>query len=308
MTDLTIDPEFAELLAVFPPLQFVDPAAQRAALDEILRAMPPRPLPTDVLREPGVVEEGEVTVPVRRYRLRELPANAPVLVWMHGGGYCIGTPDEDEALCGWLAAGLGAVVVSVDYRLAPEHPYPAGLDDCCAVVRSLAAEFPDSRLGVAGASAGAGLAAAVTLRARDGACPMPVAQLLLMPFLDSTRSTHSMRVLADAPIFTAKDAEDCWTHYLGEQRADPPADGSPTAATDLSGLPPAYVAVAGIDCLRDEAIDYALRLQAAGVSTELHVVPGVPHGFTGVSPTVTASRRIMAELAAVAGRLLTEEK
>ncbi|MFC5950419.1 alpha/beta hydrolase [Pseudonocardia lutea] len=307
MTDLIIDPEFVELLTVFPPLQFVDPMAQRATLAEVRRASSPSSLPEDVVVERAVVDEAGIAVPVHRFRPQELPERAPVLIWMHGGGYCIGTPDEDAGLCAWLARKLGALVVSVDYRLAPEHPYPAGLDDCCAVVRAVSAQFPESRIAIGGASAGAGLAAAVTLRARSGDCPMPDAQLLIMPFLDARLSSASMHELAEAPVFTAKDAADCWRHYLGDRVGDPPADGSPSAAADLAGLPPAYVAVAGTDCLRDEAIDYALRLQAAGVPAELHVVPGVPHGFTGLLPGSTAARRIRTELAAVASRLLEEQ-
>ena len=131
-----------------------------------------------------------------------------MVVWIHGGGYCIGHLDEDEAHCARLARDLSAVVVSVDYRLAPEHPFPAGFDDCFAVLGHVAArqglEFPTGALVVAGASAGGGLAAAVALRARDEGGPQVRGQVLLYPFLDATLRAPSIRTLADAPVFDAR--------------------------------------------------------------------------------------------------------
>lgn len=297
-----MDPEFAEFLAAFPPLQFADPAAQREANAKLRAELPPVPWPDGVSRKDHTVSAVDgYEVPVRRYVPDRSGETTPVVLWIHGGGYCVGNPDEDEPFCARLAADTGVVVVSVGYRLAPEDPYPAGLDDCYAALVDAASSAP---LLVAGMSAGAGLAAAVALRARDEGGPAINGQLLLCPFLDATMRGESLRALAGAPVFNATDARHCWEHYLGAALADPPAYGSPSVAGDLAGLPPAYVLAAGEDCLRDEAVEYALRLQSAGVPTELHTVPGVPHGFTALQPGATVSRRLRGELAAVLGRLL----
>lgn len=301
-----MDPEFTEVLAAFTPLQFVDPPAQREALLKLRAELPEPPWPEGVERTDRLVAAaGGHQVPVRVYTPVDAAADSGVVLWIHGGGFCIGHPDEDEPLCARLAIEASAVVVSVEYRLAPEHPYPAGLDDCHSVLLALSGTgWPDGPIVVAGASAGAGLAAALAQRSRDRGGPSIAGQVLLYPFLDATLSAPSIRTLADSPVFDAEDARICWEHYLGAARTDPPAHASPPAATDLSGLPPAYLLVAGADCLRDEAIDYAVRMQAAGVPTELHVFPEVPHAFSAVLPTATASRRARAELFEVAKRMM----
>lgn len=304
-----MDSEFVEFLAAFPPLQFVDPAAQRAAMVEMRAAVEPPPWPEGVsLDERFVRGPGDAKVPARVYRPSGVRSDAPIVIWIHGGGYCIGTAEDDDVACARMAAHLSALVVSIDYRLAPEDPYPAGLDDCYSVLEHVAvgtaAGYPAGPLIVAGASAGAGLAAAVAQRARDENGPTIHAQILLYPFLDATMSGASLRTLSDSPVFNAEDARVCWRHYLGEQAAAPPVYGSPSVADDLSGLPQAYVLVAGADCLRDEAVDYAVRLQAAGVPTELHLVPDVPHAFAALHPVASASRRTSAELLAVLTRMI----
>ncbi|MGW3472416.1 alpha/beta hydrolase [Saccharopolyspora sp. NPDC000995] len=299
-----MDPDFAEFLVAFPPPQFIDPAAQRKIAAEARRELSPVPWPEGVSHEdqkvPGV---GGHEIPVRCYVPDDVGDEAPVVLWIHGGGYCVGDPEDDEPFCARLAVGADAVVMSVEYRLAPEDPYPAGLDDCYAVLLDIAASYPMGPVVVAGQSAGGGLAAAVALRARDEGWPAVHGQVLLCPFLDSTMSGPSMSTLADAPVFNSTDAFHCWEHYLGTARTDPPPYGSPPAADDVSKLPPAYVLAAGVDCLRDEAIEYALRLQAAGVPTELHVVPEVPHAFTALQPGAVISKRLRDELIDVFRRM-----
>jgi acetyl esterase/lipase len=300
-----VDAEFEDVVAHFPPLQFEDPAAQRAAFEAMRAIAPPPRLPEDVEIHDTCslpLADGH-RVPVRIHVPRDLASDAPTLVWIHGGGYVVGTAGEDDALCARIASDVGIGVVSVEYRLAPEHPFPHGLDDCHAVAAALAEAHraePFTILGtgpvvIGGGSAGAGLAAAVALRLRDEGRHALGGQILLYPFIDSTLRSPSMKSIADSAIFNAHDAEVCWQHYLGEQRFEPPAYGSPTAATDLSDLPPAYVAAAGADCLHDEAVDYALRMRAAGVEVELHSFADVPHGFTGIAPWTSASRRAIAE-------------
>ncbi|MGU3586544.1 alpha/beta hydrolase [Rhodococcus sp. C26F] len=302
-----MDIEFADVLAQFPALQFEDPHAQRAAMRSAAAQSGSSRLPADVTvhRVRTVRSPDGYDIPVIVYTSVGMADDAATLLWMHGGGYVIGSAEEDDALCARLASDLGIAVVSVDYRLAPEYPFPTGFDDCCAVAYALAdAGMREDAFGyrggdtvlIGGASAGAGLAAAVALRLRDEGLGVLDGQILLYPFIDSTLSTHSMVKLADSHVFNAHDAEVCWEHYLGDRRHSPTAYASPCAAEDLTGLPPAYVAAAGLDCLHDEAIEYAFALMRAGVDVELHSFPGVPHGFTALVPGASASRRAIADM------------
>lgn len=299
-----MDPEFAALTAVLPPIQFVDPAVQRAATAALRARVEPLVLPRRVVRDERLVErESAPPIPTRWYRPGPVPTG--VVIWLHGGGYCIGTAEQDEAFCAAVARDVGAIVVSVDYRLAPEDPFPAALDDCLTVLAAVAADHPGRSIALAGASAGAGLAAAAALRLRDEGGPALAGQVLLYPFIDATMSAASMTALRDAPVFGPADAARCWAHYLGGAPGDPPPYASPATHRNLTGLPPAYVVAAGADCLRDEAVDYALRLQDAGVPTELHVVAGVPHGFTALLPTAAASVRARDAMLGALRQMLT---
>jgi len=300
-----MDSEVEAALAALPPLQFADPAAQRRAFADWAKQMP-APKPDDRITMTKLeVPRGEGKgVPVRVFRPRDAPGSLPVVVWIHGGAYVVGSASQDDLLCGDLAVRTGTVVASVDYRLAPEHPYPAALDDCyAATCWAAAGGIPDSdpaRLAIAGASAGAGLAAAVALCARDRGGPPIAFQLLLYPYLDDRRDTPSHRAGRDAPLFTTTDAEHGWRHYLrgltNGERIPPYA--APARAVALAGLPPAYVLAAGMDCLRDEAVNYAMAMARGGVEVELHLVPAVPHGFDAVAPSAAVSQRVIAEYAA----------
>ncbi|GAB3256100.1 alpha/beta hydrolase [Nocardioides dilutus] len=228
-------------------------------------------------------------VRVRRYRPADPAGPLPALVYFHGGGFVVGSLDLYDADCRRIAAEVGAVVVSVDYRLAPEHPFPAPLEDCYAAllwVAENAAELgvdPD-RIGVGGESAGGGLAAGVSLLARDRGGPRLCLQFLGIPELDDRLETGSMRALGiDSPITTIANGEISWDSYLGPgvrgtDLVSPYA--APARATDLAGLPPALVTAYELDALRDEDVAYAQRLLSAGVPTELHVYPGAFHACT----------------------------
>ena len=232
-------------------------------------------------------------VPVRIYRCGEV-RRAPVVVYCHAGGFALGNLDTDHRQCVELARRTGCVVVSVDYRLAPEHPYPAALDDATAVLNwvvSNAAELDvdAARLAVAGSSAGAALAACLAQRAADKSLPPIVFQLLHQPVLDD-RATASKAEFRTSPAFDGEAAELMWCHYLG---AEPPApDSVPARRSRLDGLPPALITCAEIDPFRDEAIDYARRLLHAGVSTELHVFGRSCHGFDSLLPGLPSSERL----------------
>jgi acetyl esterase/lipase len=233
----------------------------------------------------------------------------PALVYMHGGGFVLGDAESHRFLPAQIAAEAGAVVVSVDYRLAPEHPFPAAIEDCYAALAWTARHAGDlgvdpARIGIGGVSAGAGLAAGVALLARDRGGPALCLQLLDVPELDDRLDTPSMREFADTPLWSRPNAALSWRHYLGSEaeggHVSPYA--APARAADLSGLPPAYVAVCQFDPLRDEGLAYAQRLVQHGVPTEVHLFPGTFHGSAGGVPSAGVSRRMRAELLAAIRR------
>lgn len=215
------------------------------------------------------------------YRPPGVPTPGPALLWIHGGGYVIGSPAQDHAQCRRFAAKLGATVAAVEYRLAPKHPYPAGLEDCYAALTWLAglpAVDPD-RVAIGGASAGGGLAAALALLARErGEVPL-AAQLLVYPMLDD----RSVGPEFDRPghrLWTQESNRFAWSVYL--DGADPEV-AVPARHQDLSGLPPAWIGVGTLDLFHDEDLVYAERLRAAGVPCDVEVVEGAFHGFDGIA-------------------------
>ncbi len=241
---------------------------------------------------PGVaITSDEVgVVPVRIYRGG--PSPAPAVVYCHAGGFVLGNLDTDHRQCAELARRGRCTVVSVDYRLAPEHPYPAALDDAIAVLNWVAGSAAEldvdaARLAVAGSSAGGTLAASMAQRAADGSLPPVVFQLLHQPVLDD-RATASKAEFRTSPAFDSEAAELMWRYYLGEGSPD----AVPARRTELRGLPPTLITCAEVDPFRDEAIDYAQRLLHAGVSTELHVFPRTCHGFDSLLPDWSDSQRL----------------
>ncbi|OMC43310.1 alpha/beta hydrolase [Mycobacterium sp. IS-2888] len=231
-------------------------------------------------------------VPVRIYRGAEPPA--PAVVYCHAGGFALGNLDTDHRQCVELARRGRCTVVSVDYRLAPEHRYPAALDDAIAVLRWVAAGAAElgidaARLAVAGSSAGAALAACLAHGAAGE--PRVVFQLLHQPVLDD-RATESKAQFRTSPAFDGEAAELMWRHYLGPQTAS--QNAVPARRDRFDGLPPALITCAEIDPFRDEAVDYALRLLRAGVSTELHVFARTCHGFDSLLPDWSVSERLFA--------------
>ncbi|MGY4710651.1 alpha/beta hydrolase [Mycolicibacterium sp. CBM1] len=226
-------------------------------------------------------------VGVRLYRPAGASGPTPGLVWIHGGGYVLGTAAQDDALCRRFVERLQITVASVDYRLAPEHPYPAPLEDCYTVLRWLAGlpGVDGDRVAIGGASAGGGLAAALALLARDRGEVQPVFQVLVYPMLDD----RSVGRHLDDPghrLWNATSNRFGWTSYLGG--ADP-ALAVPARRSDLAGLPPAWLGVGTLDLFHDEDLAYAARLQEAAVPCEVHVVPGAFHGFDGIAPKADVS-------------------
>ncbi|MFA1542505.1 alpha/beta hydrolase [Actinomadura monticuli] len=294
------DPELVPWISMIPHLSIADIEQVRQNEGEMFGSPPayepPVPVETRDVTVPG--PRDAPGVPVRVFRPAERGGALPGLVFIHGGGFVLGSVDlyQDDATA--IAAEVGAVVVSVEYRLAPEHPFPAGLEDCYAALTwtaSHAAELgiDPERLAVGGESAGGGLSAAVALLARDRGGPALCFQLLGIPELDDRLDTPSMRAYTDTPIWHRPNAELSWDYYLGEGvrgTAGVSPYAAPARAEDLSGLPPAYVTTCEFDPLRDEGLAYGQRLIQAGVPTEMHHYPGTFHGSTLISGAAVTRR------------------
>jgi acetyl esterase len=226
----------------------------------------------------------------------------PLTIFFHGGGWVIGDLDTHDGVCRFLAAAAGAAVLAIDYRLAPEHPFPAAVEDAWAGFAWVASNAPElgidpDRIGIAGDSAGANLAAVVCLLARAGAGAMPAMQLLIYPPTDAAADLPSRRLFAEGFLLTKDDMDTFQRHYLppGTDAADPRA--SILLAPDLSGLPPAYVATAGFDPLRDEGEAYALRMREAGVQVALRRHSDLIHSFANQTAISRTARGAMLEAA-----------
>lgn len=220
-------------------------------------------------------------------------SQAPALLWLHGGGYVVGSADLDEVSCRRFATELGITVGSLDYRLAPEHPFPSAIDDCDAALSVLAglAGVDPARIAVGGGSAGAGIAAAWTIRRRDRGEDPLCFQLLVYPMLDD-RSTDRKHANADNfRIWDTASNEFGWSAYLGD--ADPLL-AVPARQADLSGLPAAWIGVGTLDLFHDEDVAYADRLRRAGVACALDILPGAFHGFDSVAPQAGISEEFFA--------------
>jgi acetyl esterase len=305
MTSYTIvgrlDPELEPFLSMFPAADLNDPTSARKRLAE-LSARAPAP-DTQGLEIVDRTVPAKPSVPVRIYRPRGAHG---AIVWLHGGGFVMGGLEVEHPWAALIASGSATVVVSVGYRLAPENRFPAALDDACAALvwtTEHAAELgvDPERIAVGGHAAGAGLAAAVALRVRDHQRSPISFQLLNQPELDDRQQTWSARNFTDTPFMTRDKVSASWRHYLGSNTASPYA--APARASDLSGLPPAYIATAEFDPNRDEAIAYAQRLMEAGVAVELHQWRGTFHGSQAVV-SAEVSQRQVAELCAVLRRAL----
>jgi acetyl esterase len=233
---------------------------------------------------------GDPDVRVLVYRPKGATGPLPLVLAVHGGAFCLLRADSFPAADAGWALRHGALVVSVDYRLAPEHPFPAAPEDCYAALLWATSELdidPDQVV-VTGGSAGGALAAAVALMARDRGGPAIALQALLIPVLDDRLRTASQHQMAETQGFTSGAAEGMWLHYLGADadRSATSPYAAPARAESLAGLPPAFIQVNGLDPLRDEGIEYALRLLADGVPVELYCGPGLYHGAPPLDPRV----------------------
>jgi acetyl esterase len=301
------DPELMPLALAWPDIDITDvPRARELLRQQTPPFTPPGELRVEKRTVPGPPGDPDIEVCVMT-AAGKAPL-APAVCWIHGGGFVLGEVDGDLDAPAHIAVTLGAVAVSVEYRLAPEHPYPAPVQDCYAGLTWLAEHAKElgidpSRIAIAGVSAGGGLAAAVALMARDRGGPALCLQVLDIPELDDRLQTPSMLAYTDTPCWNYPSAILSWQAYLGAGRdGGTPAYAAPARAADLSGLPPAYVVTCEFDPLRDEGIDYAQRLMRAGVATELHHYPGTFHGSCAAAADSAISKRMVADRTAALAR------
>jgi acetyl esterase/lipase len=286
-----------------------DIVVRRATLAQILGGIevPPNP---NVTSEDRVVPgpDGEPDISVRIYRPVAGAATRPGIYYIHGGGMVLGNVDGEDAAATSICDQVGAVVVSVEYRLAPEHPHPAPVEDCHAGLAWTARHAEElgidpARLAIYGGSAGGGLAIAIALLARDRGFPALCFQMPIYPMIDDRNETASSHEISDIGIWDRAGNIEAWKWYLGDGQPDQYA--APARAENLAGLPPTFIDVGTVDMFRDEDIEFARRLMQAGVPTELHVHPGAYHASENFAADAELSRRIWAHRIAALRRALT---
>jgi len=292
-----IDPSVTAPLEHLPPelaLITRDNVTEARAMVNQMLKFPDTPGVT-VEKKTIITAEGEVTVYI--YQPEHSSGNNPGIFWTHGGGFIMGRADSNDFV-GAFAKQLNATVVSVDYRLAPEHPFPAGHNDSYAAFLWMVEHAEElgidpNRIAIGGDSAGAGMAAGLALRNRDEQGPAIALQLLIYPMLDNLHSTPS-GAIEDYPIWNRTTSFNAWEMYLnGTPGAKASPYASPARASDVSGLPKTFLTIGTVDLFRDEVIDYAQRLMAAGVPTQLAVFPGAYHGSQVFVPDAPISQQMI---------------
>jgi acetyl esterase len=296
--------KLAEMSGGVSAIEGMTPAEARQANREGVEVVAARP-PIPMARIEGLEVPGPAgTLPARFYVPGGLPAGelAPLLVYYHGGGWVIGDLETHDGVCRFLAAAAGVAVLSIDYRLAPEHSFPAAVEDSLAAFTWAAANAAElgadpARIAVGGDSAGANLATVVSMLARDAGGPTPAMQLLIYPPTDVVGGQRSRELFARGFLLTKGDMDTFEAIYLppGTDPKDPRV--SVLHAPDLSGLPPAYLCTAGFDPLRDEGEAYALRMREAGVPVALRRHPGLIHSFANETAISRTARGAMLEAA-----------
>jgi acetyl esterase/lipase len=303
-----LDPELKAVMERMPTdrtLDLTKISAARARMKKlVLEMLATFPEVEGVSQEdrfaPGT--QGGPPVRVRIYRADDQSSKLPALYWIHGGGYVMGDIDMDDRLMKQMVKRIGCVAASVDYRLAPEHPFPTPVEDCYTGLKWLFAHADElgvepARIAIGGPSGGGGLTAGLGLLARDRKEVQVAYQLLIYPMIDDRNATAAAHAITDPRVWNRESNGLGWKAYLGRDGGG--ADVSPyaaaTRATDLSNLPPTYISVGTLDLFVDENIDYAQRLIRAGVPTELHVYPGAFHGFDMFAPSARVSKQFKAD-------------
>ncbi|MFD0677231.1 MULTISPECIES: alpha/beta hydrolase [unclassified Paenibacillus] len=297
-----LNPEIKEMFSFIPEVIYTreNLGAKRNEMNEMFAGLAGSlPINDAVITSekhvPGA--EGDPDVRIKIYEPKAKDETLPGVLYIHGGGYILGSADMMDPALQQLVSELNCVIVSVDYRLVPEHPFPAPLEDCYAALKWFSENAEElgvdsSRIAVVGPSAGGGLTAAVSLLARDRKGPSIIFQMPLYPMIDDRSITKSSNEITDERVWNKTKNQFGWKMYLGEMD-EVSQYAAPARATDLSGLPPTYTCVGDLDPFRDETIDYVLRLTQAGVPTEFHLYPGCFHGFEEYFPTAEISQRIV---------------
>jgi acetyl esterase/lipase len=308
-----LDPELAPVFTARLVVDLNDIDGARKQRAEMLAALGVAEPSTTVSHSdhlaPGV--DGNPDVMVRVFRPIGVPLSEPLpcVYWTQGGGYVLTAPDLDDAWCAGLVDAHRCVVVSVDWRRAPEHPFPAAADDCYAglvwtVTNAAELGVDAARIVIAGHSSGGGSAAGLALIVRDRAEFSLAHCMLIYPMLDDTNSTNSSYEVTDAQVWSRASNEIGWRAYLGDtygtEHVSPYA--APSRMVDLSGLPPTSILTGELDLFIDENLIYAQRLMHARVPTELYVYPGAPHAFDRMVPDAAVSRQFYADRDAVLHR------
>ncbi len=299
-------------LAKAPPIESMTPdeARARAEVEYPMLAGGPRPVEQALDLE---ARRGTVTIPLRLYLPKGVEKPVPAMLWLHGGGWVVGSIATHDAPSRLLAELSGCAVVSVGYSLAPEHRFPSAVEDAVAAYRHVVENAErlglDPRaIGVGGDSAGGNLAAVLCHEARERRLPRPALQVLIYPVTDLSRSTPSYRTFADGYILTANAMGWFIEHYLGDTALASDPRASPIHNQSFSELPPALIHTAGFDPLRDEGRAYAERLQAAGIPVEYTCHADLTHGYWAVGGSIRAARRAIGEIALAAGQALRESR
>lgn len=299
-----VDPELRKALEVAlkefdQPLNADTVAPRRASMKEMTNLLKANYTP------PEGIELEVISIPARNAPDIELriarPQNAsgplPAILWMHGGGYVMGDAEIDDPTIMRFAKNANCIAVSVQYRLAPEHPYPAPLDDCYTALKWMADQAVEqgidkNRIAIGGSSAGGGLAAGLALLARDRAEVALCGQVLIYPMIDDRNTAPANPDNTDTLVWNRASNIYGWGAYLGKTPASADVDvyAAPSRAEDLSGLPPACIPTGALDLFVHENIAYAQNLIKAGVATDFHVFAGAPHGFNTLAPNATVSR------------------
>lgn len=305
--DSRIRPEFSEIWAKMPNKGngFAEDKMDdiRKIARDAFNSFPKPPFPSVIMTThqiPGPKDAPEVTV--RIFRPKKQKGKLPGVLWMHGGGYILGFAEQTDLWCQLIVDKIGVVAVSVEYRLAPEHPYPAGLEDCYASLtwlKDVAEELQidTERIAIGGDSAGGGLCAALSMLARDRNGPKICFQMPLYPMLEDRCVTESCLEIQDPKVWNCQKNKDAWKMYhknLIHEREIPiyAAPGRATPA-DLVNLPPTYTYIGDLDAFKDEVFEYVKKLSHAGVSVEFHLYPGCFHGFEAQTLTTDFTKKVI---------------
>lgn len=300
-----LDPEFAEAVGRSPDIDLSDLATARSAIGSLMAQQR-----SDVAEDKSVSHADyrapargvHPPVRVRLFRPVEERVDLPCVLWIQGGGHVLPSPDLDDAWCEAIVEALECAVASVAWRRAPEHPFPAAVEDCYTALVWLAGGAPQlgidaERIVVAGKSSGGGCAAGLALMVRDRSELSIRHQLLIHPMLDDRNTTPSSRRVTDRKVWNRAANEIAWRAYLGGAYGtdDVSPYAAPSRMRDLSGVASTTMLTNELDLFVDEDVDYAQQLMAAGVPTELHVYPGAPHGFDRLAPNALVTRRFIAD-------------